>query len=51
MLRGVQTLSFEVAALSSATRCEQLADVPDPTQSHVEPLDILGLDLDATLAW
>jgi serine protease Do len=49
VLRGTQKLSFQVAALVVRDTLDQLADAPDPVKSHIEPLDILGMDLDDTL--
>jgi serine protease Do len=49
LLRGGQKLSFRVAALVVRDALDQLADAPDPVKSHIEPLDILGMDLDDTL--
>jgi serine protease Do len=49
VLRGEQKLSFRVAALVVRDTLDQLADAPDPVKSHIEPLDILGMDLDDTL--
>jgi serine protease Do len=49
VLRGGQKLSFRVAAFVVRDTLDQLADAPDPVKSHIEPLDILGMDLDDTL--
>ena len=49
VLRGGQKLSFRVAAFVVRDTLNQLVDGPDPVTSHIEPLDILGMDLDDTL--
>lgn len=45
--RRAQRLSFNVAGIVPRDRMDQLADVADPTKSHIESLGILGLDLNA----
>ena len=49
VLRCTQKLSFNVPAVLVRDRMDQLADVADPTKSHIEPLGILGLTLDENL--
>jgi serine protease Do len=49
VLRRGETLSFRVAALVVRDTLDQLADAPDPVKSHIEPLDILAMDLDDAL--
>jgi serine protease Do len=49
VLRRGQKLSFRVAAFVVRDTLDQLANAPDPVKSHIEPLDILGMDLDDTL--
>lgn len=49
VLRGTQKLSFNVPAVVVRDRMDQLADVADPTKSHIEPLGILGLTFDEDL--
>jgi len=43
VLRGTQKLSFDVPAILARDRIDQLADVADPTKSHIERLGIIGL--------
>jgi serine protease Do len=47
-LRGTERLSFQVSALRAHDSYEY-ATAPDPMKSHIEPLGILGLDVDARL--
>jgi serine protease Do len=49
VLRDGQKLSFRVAAPVVRDTLDQLADAPDPVKSHIEPLDILAMDLNETL--
>ncbi len=44
VLRATQKLSFNVPAILASDRMDQLADVADPTKSHIPTLGILGLD-------
>jgi serine protease Do len=51
VLRGTERLSFKVSALRSHGT-DEFASAPDPLKSHIEPLGILGLDVDHRLsAW
>jgi hypothetical protein len=49
ILRGTQKMSFNVTAVLARERMNRMADLPDPIKSHIEPLGILGLDLDEKL--
>jgi len=49
VLRGRQKLSFDVPVILARDRIEQLADLADPTKSHIGPLGIFGLNFDAEL--
>jgi serine protease Do len=49
LLRGTQKLSFDVAAILARDPMDQLADVADPTKSHIGPLGIIGLSFDDEL--
>jgi serine protease Do len=49
VLRGGEKLSVRVAAVVVRDTLDQIADAPDPAKSYIEPLDILGMDLDDTL--
>jgi serine protease Do len=49
VLRRGEKLSFRVAAFVVRDTLDQLADAPDPVKIHIEPLDILGMDLDDAL--
>ena len=49
VLRGAQKLSFDVPAILARDRLDQLADIVNPTKSHIAPLGILGLDFDDRL--
>src|ERR1700675_25048 len=49
VLRGTRKLSFCIPAILVRDRMDQLADVADPIKSQIEPLGILGLDLDDKL--
>jgi serine protease Do len=49
LLRGEEKLSVRVAAFVVRDTLDQIADAPDPVMSQIEPLDILGMDLDDTL--
>jgi serine protease Do len=49
VLRDGQRLSFVVATMVVRDSPGELANAPDPVKSHIEPLDILGMDLDDTL--
>jgi serine protease Do len=49
VLRGTQKLSFNVPAIPVSDRMDQLADLADPTKSHIGPLAVLGLDLNDEL--
>ncbi len=48
-MRGAQKLSFKVPAFVARDPLDELADVPDLAKGLIEPLGILGLDLDDTL--
>jgi serine protease Do len=47
--RGTQKLSFDVPAILARDRMDQLADVADPTKSHIGLLGIIGLSFDDEL--
>lgn len=47
--RGTQKLSFDVPAILARDRMDQLADLADPTKSHIGPLGIIGLSLNDEL--
>ncbi len=49
VLRGTQKLSLNVPAFPARDRMQQLADVADPSKSHVESLGIVGLSFDGEL--
>ncbi len=49
VLRGTQKLSFDVPAVTVRDRMDQLADVADPVNSHIERLGIVGLTFDKQL--
>ena len=49
VLRGGQKLSLRMVALVVRDTMDQLTEAPDPVKSHIEPLDILGMDLNDTL--
>ncbi len=49
VLRGTQKLSFNVPAILVRDRMDQLADVADPTKSHIERLGIVALTFDEDL--
>jgi serine protease Do len=49
VLRGGQRLSFRVPVYLVRDTLNQLVSAPDPTTTHVEPLDILAFDLDDSL--
>jgi serine protease Do len=49
VLRGTEKLSFYVAGIEARDRIDQLADVADPTKSHIGLLGIIGLSLDDEL--
>lgn len=46
VLRGAQKLSFNVPAVLVRDCMDHLADVADPTKSHIEALGIVGLSVD-----
>jgi serine protease Do len=49
VLRGEQRLSFRVPVYLVRDTLNQFISAPDPTATHVEPLDILAFDLDESL--
>jgi serine protease Do len=49
VLRGEQRLSFRVPVYLVRDTLNQFVSAPDPTTTHVEPLDILAFDLDESL--
>ena len=46
VLRGTKKLSFNVPGILARDRMDQLADVADPAKCRIEPLGIMGLDVD-----
>jgi serine protease Do len=46
VLRGEQNLAFSVPAYVVRDTLNRLGSAPDPSETHIEPLDILALDLD-----
>jgi serine protease Do len=49
VLRGTQKVSFNVPAVLARDRIDQLADVANPTKSHIGLLGIIGLSFDDEL--